>query len=296
MPIRFGIVGWGEIAQDHASHIVANGGELRAVVSRRTNLDLSIPVYHSLQEMLPHVDAITVAVPNHLHATVCLEAVAADKAVMVEKPICISASELRALKSALAKAKMPVHVGYRLRWNPSMIKLRQQTKSPKLIKCFYHLGIESLAKDKPWTRNYTLSGGAFFILGVHMLDLARWLAGARGEPLTNLRAKANCHDNSTDFPLRAFVSGRLPSGVEIIAGTDLRGDAESKIEIVVDAKHGSYPDQVLPAPQPADEKVEYAALFRNFIDAIQNQTIDKHEIQEVLQTHGELLRARELAD
>jgi predicted dehydrogenase len=294
MTLRFGIVGWGEIAQDHAKHIIANGGHLTAVVSRRRNLDIGVPVYSSVQEALPSVDAVTIAVPNHLHASVCIEVMKAGKAVMVEKPICISAPQLEALESNLPQARMPVHVGYRLRFNPSMVRLRNRLKSPKLIKCSYRMGLEQLAKDKPWTRDHALSGGAFFTLGVHMLDLARWLAKATGKPLTNLKATADGYEDFADFPLNASLTGRLPSGVKIIAGTDLRGDADSKIDIVVEAEQDCYPDPALPMPQPADENVEYTALFRNFIEAIRKQAIDQEVIREVLQTHRELIRAREL--
>ncbi|MBW2220326.1 MAG: Gfo/Idh/MocA family oxidoreductase, partial [Deltaproteobacteria bacterium] len=83
MTVRVGIVGWGEIGRVHASCLASAGAEFSGVVSRQKNPDTDVPVYRTLDDMLPHVDAVTIAVPNHLHAPLCLQAVQAGKAVMV---------------------------------------------------------------------------------------------------------------------------------------------------------------------------------------------------------------------
>ena len=115
MTVQVGIVGWGEIAQEHARHLDTAGAKLAGVVSRRAHLVLDIPVHRSLDEMLPHVDAVMVAVPNYLHAPVCLQAVAAGVPVMVEKPLLITNEQLEQLESTLMNVSVPVHLGYRLR-------------------------------------------------------------------------------------------------------------------------------------------------------------------------------------
>jgi len=143
-----GIVGWGHIAREHAKHLQTAGARVVGIVSRQSDLHLPFAVYSKIEDLLPQVDAITVAVPNHLHASCCLKAVRAGKAVMVEKPVCINADELNELESLLPVAQVPVHVGYRLRFNPSMLKLRTQIKGLHSIKCIYRLGIELLAEDR----------------------------------------------------------------------------------------------------------------------------------------------------
>ena len=91
------------------------------------------------------------------------------------------------------------------------------------------------------------------------------------------------------------MSGTLPSGVEIIAGTDLRGSSDSNLVLEIDADEGYYPDPNLPRPVPEDEPVEYAALIANFIQAVEANRVDKNYTEEILQTHRELLTARGLA-
>ena len=306
--VRIGVVGWGDIARDHASHFAAAGAELAGVVSRRDahhlRVGADVAVYRRLADMLPHVDAITVAVPNHLHGPCCLEAVRAGKPVLVEKPIAIDVAQLDELESAFKSLRAPVHVGYRLRWNPSMIELRERIRAAgnvRRIRCVYRLGIDQLADGKDWTRRLETTGGAFFALGVHTLDLARWLADAGNSALADLSATARHRDDTADFPLDVRLSGRLPNGIEITAGTDLRGDADSTIELEVDGGNKDspisiYPNPTLAQPVPSDEPVEYAGLISNFVAATRNQSVNLEDVKATVQTHRELLAARELAD
>jgi len=159
------------------------------------------------------------------------------------------------------------------------------------------MGIEQLADNKDWTRKLATTGGSFFTLGVHVLDLARWLADAKAQPMTNLKASAAHRDSAADYPLDICLSGTLPGGVEIIAGTDLRGNADSHIVLEIEADEGHFPDPDLQAPAPDDEPIEYAALFSDFIEAVRTNRIEKSYTEEILQTHRELLMARdELCD
>ncbi len=295
MCIKIGIVGWGEIAREHVSHFASCGAELGGVVSRRKSLGLSVPVFQNLQEIVPYVDAVIITVPNHLHARLCLQAIKADKPVLVEKPLCIAESELLELEKSFQNLKVPVYLGYRLRWNPSVLALKKRIKNLRRVQCVYRLGIEKLADDKDWTRHFAITGGSFFTLGVHMLDIARWLAEAKGRALANLKAGATHKDDSADYPLDVWMSGTLPTGVEIVAGADVRGNADCNIALKIDADEGSYPDSVLPPPVEEDQKVEYAALIANFIQAVETKRVDKSYIEEILQTHRELLIARDLA-
>ena len=294
--MKVGVVGWGEIGRHHASHFAPNGAELGAVVSRRRDRELDVPVFPTLSEMLPHVDAITVAVPNHLHARMCLQAIEAQKPALVEKPLCIAKSELTRLEKAFQNLAVPVHLGFRLRWSRTLRTLKTRLENPRRIKCIYRMGIEKLAHNKNWTRQLALTGGGFFTLGVHALDITRWLADAGGKPLENLQAGATHRDGSADYPLDVWVSGRLPSGVEIVAGTDLRGDAESQILLEIAADRGHFPDEELPPPVAADEPAEYAALFANFIRAVEENAVDQKDAEANLQTHRELLVARDASE
>jgi predicted dehydrogenase len=289
---RVGLIGYGDIAQLHARHLSAAGARVVGAVTRRTPAD-GLVRYASLEAMLPDVDAVTVAVPNHLHTHACLTALTAGKAVFLEKPWCLTDEACDALERALDAATVPVHAGFRLRWNPRMRHLKHRLRGPRRIACRYRLGIERLAEGKPWTRREVESGGALFTLGVHALDLARWLAGARGEPLEAISASAAHRDASADFPLVARVRGRL-GAVEIEVEADLRGDAPFHLGLEIDADQTGGADDPWPGPGPEDAgaaEVEYAGLMAAFVAAVGTGAVDREATAEILQLHRDLLAA-----
>ena len=246
--------------------------------------------------MLPYVDVVTIAVPNHLHARLCIQAIESGKAVMVEKPICINSDELTDLESIASRLKAPVHVGFRLRFNPAIRTIKEQIRHPKKITCRYRMGINRLADGKDWTRLFSKTGGSFFTLGIHMLDLCRWLAGAGLQPLRMLTANAVHLDTSADYPLHASLCGILPSGIELAASTDLRGDQPSSIEIAIDYDLVDLADRAIHHYVPAtDEDIEYSKLIFAFIEAAKTKTANRSYFSEVLTTHRDLIKSRNIA-
>ena len=294
--LRVGIVGYGEAGVFHARHLVAAGAEVVGAVTTR-GLDSGHRRFESLAEMLPHVDGVTIAVPNHLHAGLCIEVLEAGKPVFVEKPLLQTARELEALEPVLRGTPLPVHVGFRLHWNPTLRALKERLRGVRRMRCNYRLGIDRLAQGKSWTHQEKISGGAFFTLGVHAVALVRWLAGARGEPLTNLRSHTEHYEDKTDFPLVMSMSGRLPNGIEIAAGVDLRGDAPFRLELEVEAASGTYPDPSLTGPAPEEKgsaDAEYHGLMADFVRAATSKEKQTEAIEEILQTHRDLLAARSI--
>ena len=294
--MKIGVVGWGEIGRKHAINFAPAGARLGGVVSSRKNLSLPVPVFERLGDMLPHVDAVTIAVPNHLHAQLCIEAIESGKAVMVEKPICINTVELDALESVSSRLNAPVHIGFRLRFNPSIRALKERIGHPKKIACSYQMGIEQLAKDKDWARLFSKTGGSFFTLGVHMLDLGRWLVDAGVQPLEMLTANVAHIESAADYPLNVSMSGFLPDGTELVASTDLRGNKPAKIEIVIDYKSIDGGDRsIRHSVATTDEDIEYEKMISAFVEAAKTGNSNLSYLSEVLITHRDLIMARTIA-
>ena len=293
---RIGIVGWGDIAAYHARHLSAAGADVTGAVTSRV-LPEGVQRYPSLAAMLPDIDAVTIAVPNHLHASLCVEALRGDKPVFVEKPLCITSDELTQLEQAFRVSRVPVLMGFRLRWNPALVALRDRLTGVRAVRCTYRLGIDHLARDKPWTRDAATSGGAFMTLGVHALDVARWIARADGAALSDLRATAR-GDSGRD-PLVVAMSGRLPGDVLIEAGADLRGDAAFRLDLAVDAAGGADQELLLPGLRPEDPAapdVEYGPMMAAFVRASTIPSAWTDNRADILQCHRELLAARAIAN
>ncbi len=208
----------------------------------------------------------------------------------------INSEELSDLEAISSRLKAPVHVGFRLRFNPAIRSIKERIGHPRKIACSYQMGIEHLANGKDWTRLFSKTGGSFFTLGVHMLDLCRWLASAHLQPLRRLAADAEHIDSSADYPLNVSMSGFLPDGTELVASTDLRGDQPSKIDIAIDYDSIDVTDRSIRHVVAAtDEEIEYKNMISAFVEAAKSNTANSSYLSEVLATHRELINARNIA-
>src|SRR6185295_2895425 len=108
--IRVGIIGGGWPGQAHAKgYAAASGFKVLAIAdlipSRREKFLSEHPgakQFADANDLLADkdVDAVSVCLPNHLHAPVTIAALKAGKHVMCEKPPAMSAVEARKIESA----------------------------------------------------------------------------------------------------------------------------------------------------------------------------------------------------
>ncbi len=128
--------------------------------------------------------AVYLAVPHDLHFPMILEAVAAGKAVFVEKPLTRTLEEARQIVSAASGAK--VGVNYQYRYDGGCYALARAVQSGVLgqvhairINVPWHR--EAAYFDgAPWHKRVARAGGGTLITqGSHFLDVALW---ALGEP------------------------------------------------------------------------------------------------------------------
>src|SRR5205085_12132579 len=72
---------------------------------------------------LPGVEAVTIATPPHTHAPLVLEALAAGRHVLCEKPFARDASEARAVLRAAEEAGVVHLLGTEFRWDAGQATL-----------------------------------------------------------------------------------------------------------------------------------------------------------------------------
>ncbi|MCS6861586.1 MAG: Gfo/Idh/MocA family oxidoreductase [Abditibacteriales bacterium] len=129
---------------------------------------------------MDELDAVTVALPNYLHAPVTIAALRAGKHVLVEKPMATSAREAEEMVAAAKRAQRILMMHFNYRFTPEHFFLKDYVQSGGLgevyfAKAFYlrRRGIPALGS---WFTQKALSGGgALCDIGVHALDLALWL-------------------------------------------------------------------------------------------------------------------------
>jgi predicted dehydrogenase len=232
-PLRIGVVGAGLIAR--RAHLPAFAvdplADLAGVCSgHRANAEAAARefgirrVYGSWEEMVadPGIEAIDICAINSLHAPVAIAALHAGKHVLVEKPMAVTLAEADAMLHASRRAERVLMVAHNLRYEPLFETAKRLLDegaigAVRAIRgTFMHAGPdESWGATSPWFwQEEEAGGGALIDLGVHTIDLIRWLmagdAVVEVEAMTARLAKPTFADDNAIVLLR-FGSGVLGS-------------------------------------------------------------------------------------
>jgi virulence factor len=84
-------------------------------------------------DLLPHIEAICIAVPTRLHYAVGINCLLAGIHVLIEKPIAASISEAESLVNAAAESQCILQVGHIERFNPAFRELSQVLKTEEVL-------------------------------------------------------------------------------------------------------------------------------------------------------------------
>jgi UDP-N-acetyl-2-amino-2-deoxyglucuronate dehydrogenase len=201
-PIRIAVIGAGAIAQRNATEAAKSGAakivgvfDVNAKVARQMANAFTAAAYSSFEEALASraVEAVLMSTPHHVHKSMTLQAAAAGKHVMVEKPIATSLDDAEEMITACRNANVALTVNYSFRYLPKVQKARQlvadgalgeitgvqiiahQFKDPG-----YWMGARSNSPDD-WRASREKCGGGFLIMNVcHTLDYLYYITGLRG--------------------------------------------------------------------------------------------------------------------
>ena len=190
--LRCAVIGVGGIGLDHL-HSLATCPRARAVAFAESDLErakeaeerFNIPrSYSDYRELLeqPDIDAVTVALPNHLHAPVALAALRARKHVFLEKPMATSLKEATAIVETAKKMKRTVMVGQPLRFRRETQTARAFIERGNLgevyhARAFWHRR-SGIPRIGSWfTQKKLAGGGCLYDLGVPLLDACLHLFG-----------------------------------------------------------------------------------------------------------------------
>ena len=176
--------------------------DTRADLAARLAEELSAPLATAdFRQVLadPRVDVVSVAVPDFLHAQVCVAALEAGKHVLCEKPLALSLDDCRLILDAARRVGRTVMIGQVCRYAPGFVAAHRLISEAAIGDLFFveseyahHYenakGVDNWRMDP---RRHPVIGG-----GCHAVDLLRWIAG---NP-TEVSAYAN-HKALTDWPV-----------------------------------------------------------------------------------------------
>jgi predicted dehydrogenase len=138
--------------------------------------------YESLADMLPDVDVVDICTPTHLHYEQVMEAVAAGKDIVCEKPLARTAAHAQAILQAVESAGVHLLVGHVVRFFPEYASAKAIVQTgqigkvavTRLTRCSF-----KPARNNPdsWFHDDAKSGGMMLDLMIHDFDYARWVGG-----------------------------------------------------------------------------------------------------------------------
>jgi predicted dehydrogenase len=189
-----GVFGIGWVAGEHIKSYMRNPHmKVVALSSRRKESAEAAKATHGLDSDVldtfdelvrrDDIDVIDICSPNVFHAKQAVQAAQAGKHVVIEKPIAMNLSELKAIRDAVVKAKVKSQVGFVSRWNPHVQSIRGMIDKGGLGELYY-IEVDYYHEIGPWWSGWswgagTKAGGpsASLVAGCHAVDLLSCFGG-----------------------------------------------------------------------------------------------------------------------
>ena len=201
--VRVGLVGSGFISSIHAESLrrcahaellaVASPTADHAQIFARTH-DIPHPFQdHRKMLEMDELDLVVIGAPNDLHAAIAMDAAAAGKHVVCEKPMCMNLAQARHMIDACRRAGVKLMYAEELCFAPKYVRLKQLLDSgalgdPVLIK-------QSEKHDGPHAAHFwdvdRAGGGVAMDMGCHAIAFFRWMLG--GSRVRSVYAQMGTH-------------------------------------------------------------------------------------------------------
>lgn len=178
-----------------------------------------IYAYSSLEDLLADqsVQLVTVAIPNHLHKSVCIQAMNAGKNVVCEKPVALNHTELQEMIDASKKNGVLFTVHQNRRWDEDYRVIRKLLEDNTLGQVFR---IESRVHGSrgipgDWRNKKECGGGMVLDWGVHLLDQVLQMIPRRIESIYATLSHVTNEACDDGFTVTLQFAGELTVVVEV---------------------------------------------------------------------------------
>jgi predicted dehydrogenase len=186
--IRAGMLGAGFISDYHIEGLIAAGAEVVSVCSRSERSARAKADQHGIEhsctdasELLSRddVDLVAIATPDSTHEALAIAVARAGKAILLQKPMARASKEAERIVQAAREAGVPLIVSFMHRYFEEVVEVRDLLGEGKLgdIHMIRQRNATPGADWAKWFYSSSESGGVVMQLGVHGIDLVRYLFG-----------------------------------------------------------------------------------------------------------------------
>jgi predicted dehydrogenase len=310
--LKVGIVGSGWMGHVHARAWQKNAprGQVVAVADvspqRATHLaaecgDREVAIYADIETMLAEadLDAVDICLPHHLHTDAILAAARAGKAILCEKPLCMTLDDAVKIRSALDESGSVFMAAHNQLFQPSLIEARRLLAAGVLGRPYVVRSIEAVQNrgfntgsvpielgggESPWAWRADprrMGGGEVIDTGWHATYRLLALADDRPVEVTAMMdrfAVKQLSAEDTGLLLVRFASGAIGEIITSWAFSPVGG-----WHFEVGAEHGSlaggksrlvhqlhgWPELVEFTKFPDDLPQTFASEITHFLDVVQ---------------------------
>ncbi len=201
--ICYGVVGLGAFAQNAALPVFssADNSELVALVSGDVTKRVELAQKYGIQNtysyeeyddflMSGNVDAVYIALPNHLHCEYTVRAAQAGIHVLCEKPMAVLVEECEAMIKAAADHNIKLMIAYRLHLEEANLAAVEIVRSGHLgeLRIFNSLFTQQTVAGNIRVQK-AVGGGTLDDIGIYCINAARYIF--QDEPIAVFATTAN---------------------------------------------------------------------------------------------------------
>ncbi|WP_066376018.1 MULTISPECIES: Gfo/Idh/MocA family protein [unclassified Anabaena] len=225
-PIRIGVIGVGNMGQHHVRTLssmkdveLVGVSDINVERGLETASKYKVRFFEDYCDLLPHVEAVCIAVPTRLHYAVGINCLLAGIHVLIEKPIAASISEAESLVNAAAESQCILQVGHIERFNPAFRELHKVLQTEEVLALEAH-------RMSPYS-NRANDVSVVLDLMIHDIDLLLELAAS---PVTKLTASGT---RASDSGYLDYVTATLGFANGIVATLTASKVTHRKIRRIV---------------------------------------------------------------
>ncbi len=188
--------------------------------------------YGSYRELLadPEIEAVYNPLPNHLHHPLTLNALRAGKHVLCEKPLALTASEVKEIFAEAESQKRLVMEGFMYRFHPRLKKTMELLRDgvigePRLVRSAFTFIFDRDRSNYRWSPGN--GGGALYDVGCYTINAARLVFNAEPDEIA---ARAHL-DGETGIDLTSCLLVAFPGRRQALLTCSFELEFQSSLEI-----------------------------------------------------------------
>ncbi|TMM29146.1 zinc-binding dehydrogenase [Polaribacter aestuariivivens] len=159
-------------------YIASSGGLSSTTMAKQYQIANSTTDYKEILNDT-ETDLVLITTKHNMHASMVLETMQANKSVFVEKPLALTAEELKKIVEEYNKRNVNISVGFNRRFAPLAKKMKKvlgNDKAPMNIIATMNAGF--IPADV-WVHDMEVGGGRIIGEACHYIDLCTYFAGSK---------------------------------------------------------------------------------------------------------------------